>query len=534
MADKRASGGLLRSNLVVAAGTALSRITGFLRVLALAAVLGQTALADAYESANNSPNAVYELLLGGALSASLVPMFTRHREDDDADATSAVLTTMIVVLVGLTAIAVLLAPIIFRVQTLDVDAAVDADDFRRVGTALARIFLVQIFFYGLSALWGAVLASRRRFFAAAWSPVLANLVTIVALFIVQAELNPGNPFLQAMGDATLRRNLGLGATLGIALMALSMYPAVRRTGVTMSWRPQFGHPAVRQMVRLSGWTLGYAAANVITAIIIKNLASPGSGGQAAYNRAFTIFQLPHGLLAMSITTTFVPELARRVKRRDRPGFIERTELGIRTIGLLTIPAAAIMFALRRTIAGALLQHGETTAADTLEISRALGGFAVGLAGFSIYLFVLRGFYAHTDARTPFIINLVECALNIGLAVLLVGRSGLLGLGLAFGLAYVITALWALQVLAYKVPGFSARRVLASLGRMTLASVIAGELAWIAARLSDADAGVDAAVRVTVGGVVGFGAFAAALHLLGPDLNDIRRLVRHQPADVSTE
>ena len=534
VADERAPGGLLRSNLIVAAGTALSRITGFVRVYALAAVLGQTALADAYESANNSPNAVYELLLGGVLSASLVPLFTRHREDDDAEATSAILTTMLIVLVGLTALAILLAPLIFHLQTLDVSPAVNADEFRRVGAALARIFLVQIFFYGLSALWGAVLASHRRFFAAAWSPVLANIVTIVSLFILQAQLNPGDPFVQALSDATLRRNLGLGATLGIALMALSMYPAVRRTGVRMSWRPQFDHPAVRQMFRLSGWTLGYAAANVVTAIIVKNLASPGSGRQAAYNRAFTIFQLPHGLLAMSITTTFVPELARRVKRRDREGFIERTELGIRTIGLLTIPAAALMFTLRRPIAGALFQHGKITAADALEISRALGGFAVGLAGFSIYLFVLRGFYAHTDARTPFMINLVECALNIGLAAILVRRSGLLGLGLAFGLAYVISALWALQILTYKVPGFLARRVLASLGRMALASLVAGELAWITSRLSDADAGIGATIRVTVGGVVGLAAFVGTLHLLGPDLNDFRRLVRHQPAEVSTE
>ncbi len=534
MADERAPGGLLRSNLVVAAGTALSRITGFLRVYALAAVLGQAALADAYESANNSPNAVYELLLGGVLSASLVPLFTRHREDDDHEATSAVITTMLVVLVGLTAVAVLAAPLIFHLQSLDVVAGVDADNFRWLGSALARIFLVQIFFYGLSALWGAVLASHQRFFAAAWSPVLANIVTIVMLLVVQAELKPGDPFVQALGDAGLRRNLGLGATIGIALMALSMYPAVRRTGVRVSLRPQFNHPAVRQMLRLSGWTFGYAAANVMTAIVIKNLASPGSGRQVAYTRAFTVFQLPHGLLAMSITTTFVPELVRRVKRRDRQGFIERTEIGIRTIGLLTIPAAAVMFTLRRPIVGALLQHGAMTAPAALEVSRALGGFAVGLAGFSIYLFVLRGFYAHGDARTPFVINLVECALNIGLAVLLVGRSGLLGLGLAFGLAYVLTALWALQILAYKVPGFSARRVLASLGRMTLASVIAGESAWIAARFSNADAGIGAAIRVAVGGVVGLGVFSATLHLLGPDMNDIRRLVRHQPANDSTE
>ncbi len=533
MADERAPSGLLRSNLVVAAGTALSRVTGLARVITLTAVIGRSALADAYDSANNSPNAVYELLLGGVLTATLVPMFTRHREDDDAEATGAVITTMVVVLAGLTAVAVLAAPLIFRMQSLTVDSSVDAADFRRLGTALARIFLIHIFFYGVSAMWGAVLAARQQFFAAAWSPVLANLVTIAALFMVQAQLTPGDPFIQALSDATVRRNLGLGATVGIAVMAMSMYPAVHRTGIRVSWRPQFHHPAVRQMLRLSGWTLGYAAANVITAVAIKNLASPGSGNQAGYTWGFTIFQLPHGLLAMSITTTFVPELARRVKRRDRAGFVERAELGIRTIGLLTIPAAALMFALRRPIVGVLLQHGRLTDQGAETIARALGGFSVGLAGFSIYLFVLRGFYAHTDARTPFVINLVECGVNIVLAVVLVGRIGLLGLGLAFGLAYVICALWALQILAYKVPGFSVGRVLGSLLRMTLAALLAGEMSWLAAERIDGNAGWPAALRVLLGTVVGLGVFGGTVQLLGPDLNEIRRLVGHQPADVST-
>jgi putative peptidoglycan lipid II flippase len=519
------SGGLLRSNLVVAAGTALSRVTGLARLIVLGGVIGQLALGDAYDGANNSPNALYELLLGGVLSATLVPLFTRHVEDDDNESTSTVIATMLVVLAALTAIAIAAAPLVFRIQSLTV-ANVDAGDYRNVGTSLARIFLIQIFFYGLSALWGAQLAAHRRFFAAAWSPVLANLITIAMLFVVQAQLRPGDPFVQALSNPGLRRTLSYGATLGIAAMALSMYPAVRRTGFRLHTRPNFSHPAVRQMFRLSGWTLGYAAANVITVIVIKNLASPGSGGPTAYTRAFTVFQLPHGLLAMSITTTFVPELVRRVTRKDRDGFVERVTLGVRMIALLTLPAAGLLFSLRRPIASVLYEYGKVTSNDVVHIANALGGFSIGLAAFSIYLFVLRGFYAHGDARTPFTINLVECVLNIVFAIVLVSRFDEMGLGLAFGLAYIVCSAWALQILAYKVPGFTVRPIGASLARLTLATIVLVEVSWLASRIAASTTGFGPAKALLLGIPAGLVAFAAVLLALGaPELHALKTFAK---------
>ena len=118
--------GLLKSNVVVAVGTALSRITGLVRVAVFAIVVGQTALADAYNSANNSPNAIYELLLGGVLSASLVPMFTKQAEEHDDEATSAVVSVAVVVLTVVTASPSSAAPSIFRLFSFDVAEGVDA------------------------------------------------------------------------------------------------------------------------------------------------------------------------------------------------------------------------------------------------------------------------------------------------------------------------------------------------------------------------------------------------------------------------
>ncbi len=288
------------------------------------------------------------------------------------------------------------------------------------------------------ALGSALLNARRRFFAPAWAPVLSNLVVIVGLLLVPHVVHGQAPSLDlARDDLSLRLLLGAGETIGIAVMALALIPALARAGVRLHFRPAWRHPAVRKLLTLSGWTLGYVAANQVALIVVKNLAKPGSGGQDAYSKAFTFFQLPHGLLAVSIMTTFVPDLARFVARRDKASFIARSSLGIRLVALFTFPASFGLLVLARPIIGAFLQHGQFSEHAAITTGRALGGFALGLVGFSVYLFVLRGFYAHQDTRTPFVINVVENMFNIVFAVLLVHRYGVLGLGLAFALAYLL-------------------------------------------------------------------------------------------------
>ena len=175
---------MLRSNVVVTLGTALSRLTGLIRIVVFSIIIGQTALADAYDGANNSPNAIYELLLGGILSASLVPLFTKHAEQEDDEATTAVVTVAVLALTAITAVAFVAAPWIFHLFSFNPPSTINATQYRDVGSSLARIFLIQIFFYGLSALGAALLNARRRFFAAAWSPVLSNLVIIVSLLLI--------------------------------------------------------------------------------------------------------------------------------------------------------------------------------------------------------------------------------------------------------------------------------------------------------------------------------------------------------------
>jgi putative peptidoglycan lipid II flippase len=518
--------GLLRSNVVVASGTAISRITGLLRLIVLGYVLGQTALSDAYLIANETPNIVYDLLLGGLLSATLVPLFSTFVETDDDDATNVILTVSVALMAALTIVAVLAAPLIFGLYSVNVAEGVDPELYRRVGTTLARIFLIQIFFYGLVGLANAFLNSRRRFFAAAWSPILPNLIIIAFLLSLP---NPGAAdwqLEQVLSDDRLRWTLGLGATVGIASMAAVLVPAMFATGFRFRPRFEFRHPAVRKLVSLSLWTFGFVVANQVALLVVRNLAEPGSSDASAYINAFTFFVLPHGLLAVSIATTFQPEMSRSVARRDRAGFVEQASLGVRMTALLTIPAGVGIFVLRQPIIGALLQRGEFNADDADAAQRALAGLALGLGAFSIYMFVLRGFYAHKDTRTPFVINVVENSLNIVLAFVLVDRYGVLGLGLAFALAYLISSVWAMQILSYKVPGFSVRAILRSLAPMVLAAVVMAEVVWLVTQQVGGNTGAEAMVRLLVGGTVGIIAYGGVLWILRvPELDAVRRRLR---------
>jgi len=547
MSESRSSlypeSGLLRSNLTVAAGTALSRLTGLARIIIFGVIVGQTALADAFDAANNAPNAIYELFIGGVLSASLVPLFTRYSSDHDGDhradhsanqiadhgATEAIFSVTLVALVVCTGLAILAAPQIFHLFSLYPSAGIDVAQFRSAGTMLTRIFLVQIFFYGLSALCSALLNSRRKFFAAAWSPVLANCVAIAFLLLLPLTTTSSPPsLLDVLDNQTFKLLLGLGSTLGIATMAIVMYLSVRTTDLKLRFRPNFSHPAVGQLLRLSLWTLGYVVANQIALVVIKNLASPGSGNVDAYAKAMVLLQLPHGLLAVSIATTFMPELARRSAARDEIGFAQQMTSGLRLTAMLVFPSGIGLLILSRPIIGLVLQHGNFDVAASINTGRALSGMALGLIGFSIYLFTLRGFYARNDARTPFFINLFENALNIIFAFALVGRYGVLGLGLAFSLAYIVAALVALVVLHVKVEVLSVPSVLRSLSPIVAATVVMGAAVYLCAKFVGTDYGLGALARVGSGLAVGGTVYWLALIVFKVDeLRDLKSRLRRK-------
>ena len=461
---------LLRNNLLVASGTALSRATGLARTVLIGTFLARS-LRDAYVLGNNTPNIIYELILGGVLTATLVPLFTDDLENGDGDATSAVISFTLVALAIITLLTAALSPLLMILYSIGSPHAAQAG-FRSTGIRLAVLFAPQVFFYGLMALWSAVLNARHRFFAAAWAPILNNILVIGALVGTWIVVGHAPGVQEIIDRPAVLLLLGLGTTAGIVVMALSLYPALRRSGMRFHFKFRPRHPAVKRAVRLSAWTFGYVIANQVAVSVVSILAKPASGDVYNYQLAFQFFQLPHGLLAVSVMVTFEPLLGRAQARGDRTGFNHQVLLGFRLIGMLVIPAAIGYIALPKGIGYGI--HPQGGGVHTiLQIGSIVAAFAIGLPGFSSYLYSFRAFYAMKDTRTPFWVNCLENAINIATAFVFVRLWGVVGLALAYSLAYTVAAVLAVWLLARRSPGFDVRGLVTSWIKLLVAALTMG-------------------------------------------------------------
>lgn len=510
---------MARANVSVATGTLLSRITGLARTVLMFATLAPT-LRDAYVLANNTPNIIYELILGGVLTATLVPLFTEFVTTDDDEATSAVVSAAITALVALTLLALVASPGLMMLYASNTPKGVSRGEFLSIGIRLALLFAPQVFFYGLMAVGSALLNSRRRFFAAAWTPVLNNVI-VIAILIAVGHLGT-RPALDTMRDRpSLLLLLGLGTTAGIVAMAVGLFPALRRAGVPLHFTLKMRHPAVKRAMILSGWTIGYVIANQISGQIVNVLTVPGSGGTANYQLSYQFFQLPHGLLAVSLMTTFQPELARAFALGDERAFDERLLQALRLLMVVVLPAAVLYLAtpLATLVPAAridadvsLVELGARSLrlGDAAEIGRILGAFAAGLLGFSLYLFVLRAFYARGDTKTPFFLNCAENVVNIGAAFLLVGRYGVVGLAFAYGLAYTVAAILSTVVLVRRLHDFDVAGLIGSVARIGLAGAAMAAATIGVGRAIGAASGPALLGAMALAGAVGLVAYVVAL------------------------
>jgi putative peptidoglycan lipid II flippase len=503
------TGHLLQSSAIVGVGTALSRLTGFLRVAAIAYALGVTTAAGVYSYANETPNIVYELLVGGILTATLVPQFVRHLQRDDREATNAVVTAAMLALVVVTLLGVLLAPLIVDLYTLRVSGPGRAEQ-QELATKLLRLFMPQILFYGFATLATALLQARRRFAAAAFAPILNNVV-VISIFLALPRVIDGPLTVRRINeDSGLVLLLGLGTTAGVAAMALVLIPALRGARIRLRFLVSFRHAAVRTLVRLSGWTFGYVVANQIALWVVLVLANGVSGGAFAYLSAYAFFQLPHGLFSVSIMTAVGPELAAAGARGDLAALRHRFARALRLVLTVVIPAAAVYVALARPIVVALLQRGAFSSGDAALVADTLVGFAVGLPFFSTYIFALRAFYSLEDTRTPFLLNCLENTANIVLALWLFDEIGIDGLSFAFSGAYAIGALVTLAVLSRRVGGLQGRGIGTTIVRVSVVAAAAGAGGWLASKAVGWSGSAEAVVSVALGVVVAIAITAAGL------------------------
>jgi putative peptidoglycan lipid II flippase len=492
---------LVRSSALVAAGTMLSRVTGFARIAAIAYALGASTLAGTYSYANEAPNIVYELLLGGVLTATLVPLFVAYHESRDDDAPSAIFTVAIAALAALTVIGIVAAPWIVDLYTLNVKGPNVAAQ-QQLATDLLRLFMPQMLFYGIVTLATAMLNARRRFLAAAFAPVLNNVV-VIAVFLALPRIADGSLSVRnVVDDQGLLMLVGLGTTAGVVVMALALLPPLAQLRTHLRFLPRWRHPAVTTMLRLSGWTVGYVIANQIALLVVTILANGSDGGPFIYISAYAFFQLPHGLFAVSLMTTFTPEMATAATRGDLASLRAQLSRGIRLAALVIVPASALYIGLARPIIVTLLQRGAFSAADASAVADTLVAFSVGLLPFSIYLFTMRAFYARHDTFTPFWINCIENAVNIAFAFPLYAWLGIPGLALAFALAYFVGAVVTLGVLRVRLHGIDGARMAASLTRIAAAGVVVGVVSWAVGEVIGWASFGHALLAVVAGAVVG--------------------------------
>jgi putative peptidoglycan lipid II flippase len=506
---------LVRSSAVVAVGTALSRVTGFVRIAAVAYALGVTTLAGTYSYANEAPNIVYELLLGGVLTATLVPLFVKHFETRDDDAASAVFTVALLALAVVTALGLLLAPWIVRLYTINVHGPTRADQ-QELATSLLRLFMPQIFFYGMVTLATAILNARRRFVAAAFAPVLNNVV-VIAVFLALPRISDSSLTVRhVLDDETLLLLIGLGTTAGVVVMALALLPPLGRLHLHLRFRPAWRHPAVLTMLRLSGWTVGYVVANQVALLVVTVLANGTSGGPFVYISAYAFFQLPHGLFAVSLMTTFTPELATAAARNDLDALRTQLSRGLRLATTVIVPAAALYIALSRPLMITLLERGAFSATDASVVADTLVAFAAGLLPFSSYLFAMRAFYARHDTFTPFWINCLENGVNIALAFPLYSWLGIPGLALAFSLAYFVGAGLTLLVLHMRLHGVDGRRLAGTVVKTTIAGGATVWVSWAFAESVGWSTTATAVVSVVIGVVAGGAVYLGILFVFRTD------------------
>ncbi|HEV7888903.1 MAG TPA: murein biosynthesis integral membrane protein MurJ [Acidimicrobiales bacterium] len=496
--------GLARNTAVMAAGTVLSRATGFGRVLALAYALGASRLTDSYNVANTAPNLVYELVLGGVLSATLIPVFVEQLAGDDEDSAwrnvSALVTVAAVALAVVTLVIVAAAPLVIGVLTAHNDTA-SVGDQRAVGTFLLRLFAPQVLLLGAITFGTALLNVRRRFAAPTWSPILLNLWTI-AVLVAFPHVARGVSLAAARHDRRGLVLLGLGTTLGYLVQFAAVIPSLRRAGVRLRlvWDPR--NPAIRLTLRLAGWTVGVVAANLAAYLLIVVLAGGRATDYTIYTWAFAFFQLPHAIVAVSIMSALMPDLSERWARSDHAAFRRQLTTGIRATAAVLVPAAVGYALLAHPLVRVVLEHGRLSPAAARTTADTLTLFALGLPGFSVYLLLMRAFQAMKDTRTMFFIYAAENAATAVLALALYHRLGVQGLAVAFVAPYTVFAFVALARLHRATGGLDLGGLTQALGRIAAATagmavVVAGVLSLLDAELARAASAVVAGALVYV-------------------------------------
>lgn len=392
----------------MALATLVSRITGFVRIVLLAAILG-AALSSAFTVANQLPNLIAALVLEATFTAIFVPVLARA-ERDDADGGAAfvrrLVTAATALLLVTTVISVAAAPQLVRLM-LGGDPQVNA----ALTTAFAYLLLPQVIFYGLSSVFMAILNNRNIFGPPAWAPVLNNVVaiaTLVAYLLVPGELSVdpvrmGNPKLLV---------LGVGTTLGVVAQAVVLLVAIRREHISL--RPLWGiDDRLKRFAAMAAAMVAYVLISQIGLVVGNQIASTAAAsGPAIYNYTWLVLMLPFGMIGVTVLTVVMPRLSRNAAADDIPAVLDDFSLATRLTMITLIPMVAVMTVGGPAIGSALFAYGNFGSVDAGYLGAAIALSAFTLVPYALVLLQLRVFYAREQPWTPIVIIVVITTVKI--------------------------------------------------------------------------------------------------------------------------
>ena len=491
---------LFRASGIMALGTIISRITGFIRGILIVAVLGTALLADTYNVANTMPNILYNLLVGGALTAIFIPQLVRsfdHEDGGDGFA-SRLITTISLILLALVAIGVYFAPALVRLYAPEFfTTGFEAE--KEIAVAFTRYCLPQIFFLGLFTMLGQVANARGSFGPLMWAPIANNIVGIV---LFGGFLLVSSDFTVDTITSTQIQILGWGTTLSVVVQALVLFPVIKRLGIKL--RPQWGVAGLGKSFGLAGWTLLYVLISQLGYLVTVNVATSAAVrsaqegisrgvGYTPYTYAYYVMLLPYSIVTISIITAILPHISRLALAKNNDEVRAQLIRAIKLVGVITIPSAVAFLFFGSFITEVIFVG--IPVSDARYIGYVLSALSFGLVAFSINLILIRGFNAFEDTRTQvisiFIINVISVGLSYLFLHLLQNQWVTVGLGAAFSISYLVGLLITLSLLKkhtgpIKVRDFLGqhlRLIGASVGVMAPLFALIQYISWVGVELS---------------------------------------------------
>ena len=529
------SGSAAGNSAVMAAGSLVSRGTGFLRTLVISAALG-SAVGDAYTTAQIFPGMVYEFLIGGVLTSVLVPVLVRRRKSDAdrGEAYTQRLLTLAVLALGVaTVLAVLAAPLLTAVYASGGGAAK-----KDLITALAWLILPMIFFTGISALLGAVLNTRGHFAAPMWTPILNNIVVIAAfgVFIVVFGAD-ANRDAEDVSTAMILL-IGGGTLLGMVVQAIGLMPALRKVGFRFKFRGRFRELGLRELARLGAWMFCYVAVSQLGLIVLFNLALDASErdapGPLIYNNVFLLVMMAHGIIAVSIITALIPRMSAAAADGRFDEFTDDVSRGTRTVTAVLAPIAVCYAVLATPIAVTLFRYGAFTTENAQDTGLVLLVGGVALVPFAISQLFTFAFYALPDTKTPALVNIpvvaLRVAVQLGLFAILTASTVAAGLMAGNAVSYVAAAVIFAVLLRRRIGPLGAGRILMTFGKVLVASLGAAGVGLLVLLVlpDDSTDRLTAIVQLVVGGAaIGLTYLGLAMLLRIREISDVVGLVRRR-------